>query len=242
MFLSSYSVGRKLYLIVTAGGHGTRMGADVPKQFLTLGRRNILHHTISAFTEAFPDVKVITVLPEEHISFWKDYCLRNNLTVPQVLVKGGFTRFHSVKAALAKVPDGAIVAIHDGVRPFVSKKLLQDMREQMENGCRALIPCMPTTDTLKVLRKNDAGELEAVPGATADRSVIYGVQTPQFFLSEDIKSAYSAPYDTGFTDDSSVAQAKGIPLSFCQGERYNIKITTKEDLIFAKLFSLDRNS
>ena len=235
-------MGRKLYLIVTAGGHGTRMGADIPKQFLTIGGKSILQRTISVFTDTFPDVKVITVLPEEHIPYWKDYCLENGFTQPQVIVKGGFTRFHSVKAALAKVPDGAIVAIHDGVRPFVSKTLLLQMRERMEKGCRALIPCMPTTDTLKVLRKNARGELEIVQGATADRSEIFGVQTPQFFLSEDIKAAYSAPYDTGFTDDSSVAQAKGIPLSFCLGERYNIKITTKEDLIFASFFCSGQNS
>lgn len=233
---------RKLYLIVTAGGHGTRMGADVPKQFLPLGEGNILQATITAFTRTFPDVKVVTVLPEEHIRYWKEYCLKNGFTVPQTLVKGGFTRFHSVKAALAKVPDGALVAIHDGVRPFVTPKLLRAMREQMDAGCRALIPCMPVTDTLKVLRKNAAGLLEQVPGATADRSVIYGIQTPQFFLSEDIKSAYSAPYDTSFTDDSSVAQAKEIPLTFCEGERYNIKITTKEDLIFARFFYPEQNS
>ena len=228
---------KKFYLIVTAGGQGTRMGSDVPKQFLTIGGKSILHATISVFKETFPDVKVVTVLPQDHISYWKDYCLSNNFTVPQIIVQGGFTRFHSVKAALEKVPDGAIVAIHDGVRPFVSPELLRSMRAKMENGCRSLIPVTPVTDTLKVLRKNADGELCVVPGATADRSIIYGVQTPQFFLSEDIKAAYSVAYDTSFTDDSSVAQAKGIPLSFCAGERYNVKITTKEDLIFAELSS-----
>jgi len=238
-------VNRKFYLIVTAGGQGTRMGASVPKQFLTIKGKSILHATISVFTNTFPDVKVVTVLPEEHIPYWKKYCLENNFTVPQIIVKGGFTRFHSVKAALEKVPDGAIVAIHDGVRPFVSADLLRSMRARMESGCRSLIPVTPVTDTLKVLSKNKEGELEIVPGAKADRSVIYGVQTPQFFLSEDIKAAYNTAYDTSFTDDSSVAQAKEIPLSFCLGERYNIKITTKEDLIFADLsleVSSGRNS
>ena len=219
------------------------MGADIPKQFLDLDGKNVLHTTISVFTETFPDIKVITVLPEDHIQYWKDYCLKNNFTVPQVLVKGGFTRFHSVKAALAKVPAGAIVAIHDGVRPFVTPGLLRAMRNQMaEEGCRALIPCLPATDTLKVLREGPDGALVPVPGATADRREIYGVQTPQFFLSEDIKSAYTAPYDISFTDDSSVAQAKGIPLSFCIGERLNIKITTREDLIFGRFFSQGRNN
>ena len=113
---------------------------------------------------------------------------------------------------------------------------------EAEEGCRALIPCLPATDTLKVLREGPDGALVPVPGATADRREIYGVQTPQFFLSEDIKSAYTAPYDISFTDDSSVAQAKGIPLSFCIGERLNIKITTREDLIFGRFFFQGRNN
>ena len=213
-------------MIVTAGGHGTRMGADVPKQFLTLGRRNILHHTISAFTEAFPDVKVITVLPEEHISFWKDYCLRNNLTVPQVLVKGGFTRFHSVKAALAKVPDGAIVAIHDGVRPLVSPRLIKDMFAAIAEH-RALIPALPVTDTLK---------FRETPGVGPDRSGLVAVQTPQVFRSEDIRAAYfETGYREDFTDDASVAAAFGIPVDLFPGEKLNFKITTPEDLALAEL-------
>ena len=219
------------------------MGTAVPKQFLTIGGKNILHETISRLTDVFPDARIITVLPEDHIEYWKNYCLKNNFAVPQTLVKGGFTRFHSVKAALEKVPDGAVVAIHDGVRPFVSAGLLRSMREKMDGGIiRSLVPVMPVTDTLKVLQKNSEGNLEVVPGAKADRSMIFGVQTPQFFLSEDIKAAYRAPFDTSFTDDSSVAQSMGIPLSFCEGERYNIKITTREDLIFAELSSSGQKS
>ena len=233
---------RKFYLIVTAGGHGARMGSKVPKQFLKIKGKSILHTTICAFTNVFPEVKVITVLPADHIAFWKDYCLRNNFTLPQTIVKGGLTRYHSVKAALAKVPDGAIVAIHDGVRPFVSAELLKTMMQEMRSGRRNMIPCLPVTDTLKVLQKAKDGFLEPIPGAVADRSCTYAVQTPQFFLSEDIKAAYDAPYDISFTDDSSVAQAKGIPLSYCIGERYNIKITTKEDLTFLPPSFYRRNS
>ena len=225
------AVEREFYLIVTAGGHGLRMGADIPKQFLSLGSKSILHTTIDVFTDTFPDVKVVTVLPQEHIPYWKQYCIENNLSTPQIIVKGGFTRYHSVKAALEKVPDGALVAIHDGVRPFVSPDLLRSMRSAIVGRVRNMIPCLPITDTLKVLKKGGDGFLHPVPGASADRSVIYAVQTPQFFLSEDIKAAYNLPYDISFTDDSSVAQANKIPLFYCVGERKNIKITTREDLI-----------
>ena len=105
---------RNKILIVMAAGSGVRMGATVPKQFLDLGGVPILRRTIEAFVSAVPDIKVVTVLPEDHIPFWKEYCLSSGFNCPQTLVSGGFTRFHSVRNALKKVPDGAIVAIHGG--------------------------------------------------------------------------------------------------------------------------------
>ena len=106
---------RKKYLIVMAAGSGTRMGADMPKQFIEIDGKAILQMTIEKFLEACPGINVVTVLPEAHMSYWRSYCLERNFTCPQILVKGGITRFHSVRNALAKVPDNAIVAIHDGV-------------------------------------------------------------------------------------------------------------------------------
>ena len=208
------------------------MGASVPKQFLTIKGKSILHATISVFTNTFPDVKVVTVLPEEHIPYWKKYCLENNFTVPQIIVKGGFTRFHSVKAALEKVPDGAIVAIHDGVRPLIGTEKIRELFAQAEK-VPALIPVLPVTDTLKVLVKGSDGTLSAT-SELVDRSRLYGAQTPQLFHSEKLKAAYTQGYNTLFTDDASVAQQYGIPLTFTEGERYNLKITTPEDLVLAK--------
>lgn len=227
-------MGRKIYFIVTAGGSGTRMGADKPKQFLSIDGKSILHATIERLLEAVPEAKVITVLPKAYIPYWKQYCYEHGFTAPQTLVEGGLTRFHSVKAALAKVPDGAITAIHDGVRPFVPAALVREMAEQMDKGVRGLVPCLPATDTLKRLRKTGTSLLEpAAEGAAIDRSCVFSVQTPQMFLSEDIKKAYSAAYDVSFTDDSSVAAAAGVPVFFCEGAKFNIKITTPEDLILA---------
>lgn len=231
---------RKKILIVMAAGSGARMGASVPKQFLDLGGVPILRRTIEAFTSAVPGIKVVTVLPEDHIPFWKDYCLSSDFGCPQTLVPGGFTRFHSVRNALRKVPDGAIVAIHDGVRPLISSNMIRNMFERMDSGSvRALIPVIPSVDTLKVIDKvkdSEGNEIMVSPeGENVDRSRIFGAQTPQMFLSEDIKAAYSQPFDTAFTDDASVAREKGIPLSFCAGERYNFKLTTSEDLSLARL-------
>jgi 2-C-methyl-D-erythritol 4-phosphate cytidylyltransferase len=223
---------RKKYLVVTAGGTGSRMGAAVPKQFLQLQGRAILQVTIARFCEACPDIQVITVLPEAHLTWWRHYCQERNFHCPQRLVPGGFTRFHSVKNALAFVPDGAFVAVHDGVRPLLSAGLIRTMFERMET-VRALIPVIPSVDTLKVLDKAPDGTLRTAE-EEVDRSRIYGAQTPQIFRSEDLKAAYGQGYDLSFTDDASVARKYGIPLSYIAGERNNIKLTTPEDLSLAE--------
>ena len=228
-------------LIAMAAGSGTRMGSATPKQFLDLGGKPVLRRTIETFVSAIPDIKVITVLPKEHISFWKEYCLSSEFTCPQLLVSGGITRFHSVRNALERVPDGAIVAIHDGVRPLVSTGLIREMFSKMEGGrIHALIPVVPSVDTLKVLDtvQSDLGEkILKDSGEGIDRSRVFGAQTPQMFLSEDIKDAYSQAFDTSFTDDASVVAKKGIPLSFCAGERYNFKLTSPEDLSLARMIT-----
>ena len=233
---------RKKYLIVVAGGRGTRMGGDIPKQFLLLGGIPILQRSISAFVEAVPDIEVITVLPRDQFATWKELCIRYSFTVPQKLVAGGISRFHSVRNGLAKVPGGAIVAVHDGVRPFAGKEFVRGLfaaisegnpvtpdGRPLSRGIRALIPARKVTDTLH----NTAGP-------DPDRSTLLAAQTPQIFLSEDLKAAYELPYDIRFTDDASVAAAKEIPLTFAEGERLNIKITTPEDLALAEKLLLFR--
>lgn len=226
---------RKKYVIFTAGGSGTRMKSLEPKQFLLLDGLPVLHRSILAFVESCPDVKVVTVLPKEHISLWEDLCIRYPLDIPQRIVAGGITRFHSVKNALEKVPDGVVVAVHDGVRPLVSGGLIKEMFSRMQN-LRALIPVIPVTDTLKSLVRNAEGHIVPTGEADPDRSRVYGAQTPQMFLSEELRAAYELPYDTSYTDDASVAAKYGIPLSYIEGERNNIKLTTPEDLDLARFF------
>jgi 2-C-methyl-D-erythritol 4-phosphate cytidylyltransferase len=208
------------------------MGADKPKQFLELDGKAILQKTIEVFLEACPGITVVTVLPEAFIDYWKDYCYRRNFTCPQILVKGGITRFHSVRNALEKVPEGALAAVHDGVRPLVSTFLVREMFQKAEN-VDGLIPVVPCVDTMRVLHRSGE-ELQSVPGVSADRSVLYGVQTPQVFKSEILKAAYAQAYDTAFTDDASVVEKYGKSLSYVIGERLNIKITTQEDLLLAR--------
>ena len=225
-------MGRKKYVIVMAAGSGTRMGSELPKQFIELDGQAILQMTIEAFMQACPDVSVVTVLPEAHMAYWRQYCLERNFTCPQILVKGGITRFHSVRNALERIPEGAVVAVHDGVRPLISQALIRSMFEKAET-VPAVIPVIPCVDTMKVLEKCE-DELVTVPGATVDRSVLFGAQTPQIFHSEVIKDAYSLAYDTSFTDDASVVDKYGKNLSYVIGERFNIKITTQDDLLLAR--------
>ena len=223
---------RKFYAVIVAAGSGLRLGSSVPKQFLDLGGKPVLRRTMEQFLAAVPDVRLVVVLPRDWEDYWKQQCIESNFNVPQVLSRGGLTRFHSVQAALAKVPDGAVVAVHDGVRPLVSPALIRRMLEMMEER-HALIPVTPVADTLKVLRK-EGEELLPVEGRILDRSEVYAAQTPQMFRSEDLKAAYTQPYDLSFTDDASVAASYGIPLSFVEGERYNLKITTVQDLEVAR--------
>lgn len=231
---------RPIYCIFVAGGSGSRMAEalrqdkgilqapDVPKQFLEMDGKPILQRTIERLTEALPEAKVITVLPAAHIGTWKEMCVQNEFNRSQILVAGGMTRFHSVQNALAKVPDGAVVAIHDGVRPLVSVSLIRRMAQQMEH-CHALIPVTKVIDTLRW-----ADPAAAMDSPAPDRSRMVAVQTPQMFWSEEIKAAYETAFDTRFTDDASVAERAGIRVDTLQGEYTNIKITTPEDLVLAK--------
>ena len=216
-----------------AAGSGTRMGGEMPKQFLPLGGIPILRRTIERFTRACPDARIVTVLPKDSIPWWKEHCSAHFSHCTQLLVEGGITRFHSVRNALAKIPDGVVVAVQDGVRPLVSEDLIRRMAARMDE-VRALIPVVPMVDTLKVLERDAGGELRTAEGRQVDRASVFGAQTPQMFRSEDLKEAYAQAYDTAFTDDASVALKKGIPLSYIEGERYNLKITTPDDLRLAE--------
>ncbi len=219
-----------------AAGSGTRMGAEMPKQFIELEGKAILQRTIEVFLNACPGVSIITVLPESHMDYWRQYCLDRNFICPQVLVKGGITRFHSVRNALDKVPEGAVVAVHDAVRPLVTEAFVKTMFEKAE-ATPALIPVIPCVDTMKLLEKKKIGgeeTLVTMEGKTVDRSVLYAAQTPQVFHSEILKEAYGQAFDTAFTDDASVVLKYGKNLSYLIGERFNIKLTTQDDLVLAK--------
>lgn len=214
-----------VYVVVTAGGRGSRMGSALAKQFLELGGVPILHKTLQFFLKQDFRKEIILVLPADYKEYWKKYCLDNSVSFSHRLVSGGITRFHSVKNALQFVPDGVKVLVHDGVRPFVTQPLLSRLLEfDMEgSGCYGVIPVLPATDSMR--RKREDGSTVIVR-----REDYVFVQTPQLFCSSRLKEAYRQAYSPSFTDDASVFESAGYRVATVEGSRLNIKITTPEDL------------
>ncbi len=218
----------KRYLIVVAGGKGTRMGGEMPKQFQLLGGRPLVMVTLEHLNAIDPTMQLILVLPTQHIGLWKELCKEYSFAVPLILAQGGPTRFHSVQNGLAQVDDiaDALVGVHDGVRPFVSAKVLDDcFCQAWVHG--AAIPMIDVQDSLRHIV--GYGATEVVP---RDRYRL--VQTPQVFKLSLLRRAYEQRFVESFTDDASVVEALGEKVTGVEGNRENIKITTPFDMLVAK--------
>ena len=214
----------KRVALIVAGGKGLRMNSDIPKQFLLLKETPVLMHTIEKFSHLD---EVILVLPKYQIPFWKELCTTHNFTIPHTIVEGGRTRFHSVKNGLEKINENSLVAIHDGVRPLVSKILIDKLISEVREGV-GIVPIVPLKDSIR--------QVDAKISTHVDRTDVYKVQTPQCFLSDDIKKAYTQEYSEKFTDDASVFESNRGNIKTIIGEGRNLKITTEEDLKIAELF------
>ena len=212
------------YVLIVAGGKGLRMGTELPKQFLPIGGKPILMRTMEAFHAYSPDIQIIVVLPHSQQDFWAELCAKHHFVLPHRVADGGETRFHSVKNGLEWVSEPALVGVHDGVRPFVSREVIA--RCYREAAMRkAVIPIVDIVETVRHL----------VPGSsvTVNRNDYKLVQTPQVFDASLLKEAYRQSYVPGFTDDASVVEAMGQPVALVEGNRENIKITTPFDLKIA---------
>ena len=218
------------YVIIVAGGRGSRMGTDVPKQFLPLGKKTVLMQTLSRFREALPDIKPIVVLPGDFISDWKNLCEKYRFTLPHAVVAGGATRFESVGNGLRLIPDDAlgVVGVHDGVRPFVSAEVIRHCYDTARKG-KAVVPALKAVESVRLEKEGD-NMTEAI-----DRSRCWLVQTPQTFPVSVLKKAYAQAYNPAFTDDASVVEADGGHIVIVEGNRENIKLTTPFDLQVARV-------
>ncbi len=225
------------YAIIVAGGKGQRMGGDIPKQFIPIHGRPVLMRTLDVFHTYDESVKLIVVLPAVQQEYWNELCDEYGFRVPHRLAIGGDTRFQSVANGLALVPDNepeAVVAVHDGVRPFVSHEVVAACYE----GAFKLQAVIPVTEVVETLRRLETEQTDG-SSETVDRTCFRLVQTPQTFRAEVLKTAYRQEYSPFFTDDASVVEAMGFRVSLVAGNRENIKLTTPFDLKIAEVLLSD---
>lgn len=217
------------FVIITAGGTGSRLNKAVPKQFLMIGGKPVLFYAIEQFYHAIEPSKIILTLPEEYRTYWENLCRENQLTIPHEVIPGGDERFHSVKTALSQIPrEEGIVGIHDGVRPFTSQGLIQAVFEEAKRSGAAL-PALPLRDSIRQNYNNH--------WVSKDRRFFRRIQTPQAFALKPLKEAYKLDWDETFTDDLTVWEYAGNTFQLVKGEERNFKITNALDLEFAEFLS-----
>lgn len=213
--------------ILVAGGKGTRMGGPVSKQYLPIGGKPVLMHTLEVFAKAEPEVFLILVLPEADFSLWKELCLTHGFFLPHQVIAGGNSRFQSVKNGLNALPfPEGLVAIHDGVRPFVKKEVIIESFDQAEKTGSA-IAVVPLKDSIRKISEDGTNTFQ-------ERQYFRLVQTPQTFQIKKIKKAFEVSELPQFTDDATVYENQGWQVTLIPGNPENIKITTQEDLEYAE--------
>lgn len=217
------------YIVIVAGGKGLRMGSELPKQFLPIGGKPVLMHTIERFHEYDNALKIILVLPKDQQKMWQELCEKHAFTIEHKIADSGATRFESSKSGLSLIPEGddGLVGFHDGVRPFVSVDTIKRCYDEAQRTCAAT-PVMPITDSLRIMEKN--GNTKSV-----ERANYRSVQTPQVFNIAMVKMAFAQPFQESFTDDATVMEQFGCKISLVEGNRENIKITTPLDLKLAEI-------
>jgi 2-C-methyl-D-erythritol 4-phosphate cytidylyltransferase len=216
----------KYYAIIVAGGSGTRMHSAVPKQFLLLNGIPVLMHTINAFYYSKNQPQVIVVLHPDSHEYWNTLCAEHNFTIPHQLVSGGETRFHSVKKGLSLIEDeDAVIAVHDAVRPLVTKEIIDESFDCAEQYGNAIV-AIKSRDSVRQIKDNRSQSL--------NRNEIYLIQTPQTFQAAQLKKAYLQAFQDSFTDDASVVEQTGVNINLIGGSYQNIKITFPEDIAIAE--------
>jgi 2-C-methyl-D-erythritol 4-phosphate cytidylyltransferase len=186
-------------------------------------------HTVRQFYWFSSSVNIILVLPHKDIPVWKALCAEYAFNIPLTIVAGGETRSHSVQNGLHVIPgNDGLVAIHDGVRPFVSQQTISHSFEVAgKEGCA--IAVVPLKDSIRRISADGSSQ-------SADRTAFRLVQTPQTFQIGLIKKSFAQALHTQFTDDASVAEAAGFSIHLIEGTYENIKITTPEDLLWAEAY------
>ena len=208
------------------------MNSGIPKQFILLNNLPVLMHTINAFFNYSNKVNIVLILPETTFKTWDELCKKYNFQIPHQLVKGGETRFQSVKNGLSVIDKKCLVAIHDGVRPFVKKEVIGNCFETAERLGNA-VPAIAINESIREIKNSQ--------NLPADRKKFRIIQTPQIFHSSLIKKAYEQDFRKDFTDDAGVVESTGIKINLVEGNHENIKITRPGDIKIAEAFLNDGN-
>lgn len=217
----------KKYAIIVAGGTGTRMQGDIPKQFMPVAGKPVMLYSIEAFYTYDSTIDIILAVHTDYIDFWKTLCEKYKISIPFRIAEGGATRFDSVKNALQIINNDGYVAIHDAARPMITADFVQYLFSEAEKNGSSL-PGIALNETIRMMDGDSSFQI--------DRSRLRAMQTPQVFKYEELKQAYTQSYNPLFTDDAAVMQSAGFQLHLCEGLTSNIKITNPTDLILAETF------
>ena len=221
--------------ILVAGGRGTRMGGPVAKQYLPVAGQPVLMRTLSVFYHVDPTTDLILVLPQNDFLYWEELCKDYQFAIPHRLVAGGNSRFQSVRNGLNSLKsETELVAIHDGVRPFVDKRVVEESFEVAARTGSA-IAVIALKDSIRKLRDDGKSFYE-------ERQYFRLVQTPQTFQVEKIKKAFAVTELQQFTDDATVYENQGWQVTLISGNAENIKITTPEDMDYAEFIAAKKLS
>ncbi len=216
----------KRAVVIVAGGSGVRMGGEIPKQYLELAGKPLIIHVLDRFLRFDSHMEIVLVMAPSHRDLWRSLGDKYSLGQGILLAEGGKSRYESVKNGLDQIKDERVVGIHDAVRPLVSHETLERC---YSSGLKwgSGIPVIAMEDSVRKLDGNE--------GSTRmDRSLLRRVQTPQVFLSRQIKQAYQKINDPDFTDDAAVYESLYGKVQLVKGNRENIKITTPSDMIMAE--------
>ena len=203
------------------------MRLSIPKQFVLLAGKPVLMHTLAAFGRCSFPVRIVLVLPDAEITTWEKLCRRYSFNIIHEVVAGGATRSASVANGLTQLDrEEGLVAVHDGVRPLVTTKLIERSYQLAEKYGSA-VASVPLKDSI---RRVDETKSEACP-----REQYRLVQTPQTFRTKLLRNAYNRATAKEFSDDASLVEHAGYFIHLMEGEYQNLKITTPEDLMVAEV-------
>jgi 2-C-methyl-D-erythritol 4-phosphate cytidylyltransferase len=217
----------KKYAIIVAGGTGTRMKGEVPKQFMLLNGRPVILYSVEAFVAYDASVQIILVLHPDYLKYWNQLAEEFKISRQYKIITGGETRFDSVKNGLDSIFEDGLVAIHDAARPVINAEFISGLFATAQKFGSAM-PGIALNDTIRIIEGDSSKQL--------DRTLLRAMQTPQVYKVSELKRAYEQPFQPFFTDDASVMQSAGFHLQLAEGSAKNIKITNPGDIELAETY------